>query len=68
MKKAIAIIVLGLLWCNVGIAKNFKAMSKCVSDDTTKTWEAYTGGDLESSELYIDTDRNPRRQHLLPNL
>ena len=37
MKKAIGIIVLGLLWCNVGFAECIKG--DCINGYGTYTWE-----------------------------
>ena len=33
MKKVVAIIVLGLLWCNVGVAEKFITFKNCYSTD-----------------------------------
>ena len=52
MKKVIAILVLGLLWCNVGVAEVFK-LKNCYQP---KYMDAFPSAQIEKHEFVIDTD------------
>ena len=51
MKKFLSIIVLGLLWCNVGVAEVFK-LKNCYNSSL----DAFPSEFIEKHEFVIDTD------------
>ena len=53
MKKAIAIIVLGLLWCNVGVAENYEELIKKANTATGK--DAIEVLELAKEALELET-------------
>ena len=52
MKKILGILVLGLLWCNVGVAEIFK-LKNCYQP---KYMDAFPSAQIEKHEFVIDTD------------
>jgi hypothetical protein len=52
MKKLLGILVLGLLWCNVGVAEVFK-LKNCYQP---KYMDAFPSAQIEKHEFVIDTD------------
>ena len=71
MKKLLGIVVLGLLWCNIGLAKTIVKLPKDTSSGFKKVYKSLTGKyckdyyqntDVPTTIVYFDEVRKGKKK------